>query len=204
MSGREVGEQLGCHEKLVRAWEKGSPLPNKETHLRLLDVLDLDQKSLPAALIKPSPTVLGGHIRRRREALAMTQQELAFLLSVSPNAIFQWESGKALPKHIHRDRVSDFLGRNIYTPYASPPSTPPIAPDPAFRTLGDLMRRKRKELRLDQPALGRLLGVSRVTISTWETGAKKPMKRHQVRLSEFLGLEVEEMIGLMRQPQMPQ
>ena len=66
------------------------------------------------------------------------------------------------------------------------------------------MRRKRKELRLDQPALGRLLGVSRVTISTWETGAKKPMKRHQVRLSEFLGLEVEEMIGLMRQPQMPQ
>ena len=48
------------------------------------------------------------------------------------------------------------------------------------------------------------LGVSRLTISTWETGAKKPMKRRQVRLSEFLGLEVEEMIGLMRQPQMPQ
>ena len=98
------------------------------------------------------------------------------------------------------DRVSEFLGQDIYTLYASSPSTPPIAPDSEFRTLGDLMRRKRKELGLDQPALGRILGVTKVTINTWENGRKKPRIRlHTLRLSEFLGLEVEEMIGLMRQ-----
>ena len=204
MSRREISEQFGLVERNVRTWEDGSPLPNEETYLRLLDMLDLDQESLPPALIRPSPAVLGRHIRHRREVLAMTQQELADRLRVSINAIFQWESGRALPKHSYRDRVSEFIGGNIYTLHESPPPTPSIAPDPEFRTLGDLMRHKREELRLDQPALGRLLGVRRITISTWETGAKKPRKRYQVQLSEFLGLEVEEMIGLMRQPQMPQ
>ena len=182
----------------MRTWEDGAPLPNEETYLRLLDILDLDQESLPPALIRPSPTVLGRHIRHRREVLAMTQQELADRLRVSINAIFLWESGRALPKHRYRDRVSEFLGQNIYTLYASSPSTPPIAPDSEFRTLGDLMRRKRKELGLDQPALGRILGVTKVTISTWENGRKKPRIRYHVRLSEFLGLEVEEMIRLIR------
>ena len=196
MSRREISEQFGLVERNVRTWEDGAPLPNEETYLRLLDILDLDQESLPPALIRPSPTVLGRHIRHRREVLAMTQQELADRLRVSINAIFLWESGRALPKHRYRDRVSEFLGQNIYTLYASSPSTPPIAPDSEFRTLGDLMRRKRKELGLDQPALGRILGVTKVTISTWENGRKKPRIRYHVRLSEFLGLEVEEMIRL--------
>ena len=134
MSRREISEQFGLVERNVRTWEDGSPLPNEETYLRLLDILDLDQESLPPALIRPSPTVLGRHIRHRREVLAMTQQELADRLRVSINAIFQWEAGRALPKHSYRDRVSEFIGGNIYTLYASPPSTSPIAPDSTYRT----------------------------------------------------------------------
>ena len=199
MSAREVGEQLCCSEKLVRAWEEGSPLPNEGTYRKLLDALDLDKESLPPAHIRPSPVVLGGHIRRRREALAMTQGELALHLGVTPGAIFRWESGKALPKQSNRERVSRFLGQSIYTLYESFSSTPPMASALRLGTLGDLMRGKREELGMNQLELGRLLGVTKATISAWENGRERPRISYHVRLSEFLGMELEELTGLVRQ-----
>ena len=54
-----------------------------DIYYRLLNLLDLDQESLPQALITPSPVVLGEHMRRRREELVMTQSEVGLHLGVS-------------------------------------------------------------------------------------------------------------------------
>ena len=149
----------------------------------------LDSEAGTLEDLLPSPTVLGEHIRRRREELVMTQPEVGLHLSVDPQTIHRWESGKAFPTPMYRDRLSKFLGMSIYTL---------TAPAPEVGTLGGLMRRKRQELGLDQSALASLLGVGRSSISAWETGVFRPRKRYWVRLAEFLGLEIEEFVGLVR------
>lgn len=52
---------------------------------------------------------LAERIRRRREHLGMTQQEVARPLSISREAVQQWENGKTAPRGKRLRALSDLL-----------------------------------------------------------------------------------------------
>ncbi len=65
---------------------------------------------------------------------------------------------------------------------------------PLPKTLAEHLRKRRVEMGLTQPELGRLLGVSRALISHWEYGISSPkQKQHRAALTAFLGLNASKL-----------
>jgi transcriptional regulator with XRE-family HTH domain len=62
------------------------------------------------------------------------------------------------------------------------------------QAIGNLVRTQRKERGLTQEQLGRLLGVSQVAVSEWETGKTTP-HNHMVGLKRELGIEADEFLA---------
>jgi DNA-binding transcriptional regulator YiaG len=63
---------------------------------------------------------------------------------------------------------------------------PPQARRVGARTLGEQIRKRRLELGLSQQALGRRLGVGRITLHRWESGALRPPSSLYAAVAEFL------------------
>lgn len=61
----------------------------------------------------------------------------------------------------------------------------------AVALLGELMRARRLELRLEQAELAELVGVSQQTISRWERGEALPRRARVQALAAALGTEPE-------------
>jgi len=49
-------------------------------------------------------------LRSRREAVGMSQEELAIAVGVSPGMVSQWETGKAAPRRPKAMRIDESLG----------------------------------------------------------------------------------------------
>jgi len=52
---------------------------------------------------------VGARIRRRRQELGLTQEELAVLVGVSARAVIRWELGRNFPSR-HQGRLEAVLG----------------------------------------------------------------------------------------------
>lgn len=57
--------------------------------------------------------------------------------------------------------------------------------------LGETVKIRREELRLDQLELGRQVGVGQQTVSRWETGLAVPKRDRLGPLADALGLDSE-------------
>lgn len=57
--------------------------------------------------------------------------------------------------------------------------------------LGETVKIRREELRLDQLELGRRVGVGQQTVSRWETGAAIPKRDRLPVLAQVLSLDAE-------------
>lgn len=57
---------------------------------------------------------------------------------------------------------------------------------------GKMIAEKRKEKGLTQDALGAMLGISGKAVSKWERGLSQPNESHIGKLTELLGLPVEQ------------
>lgn len=58
----------------------------------------------------------------------------------------------------------------------------------------DNLMRMRKEKGLSQEALGAKIGVTRQTVSKWETGETTPELNKLIELSQFLGTSIDELV----------
>jgi transcriptional regulator with XRE-family HTH domain len=56
-----------------------------------------------------------------------------------------------------------------------------------LKTLGDHLRKKRLDLKLEQKELGKILGVSKATILNWERNRTSPRLDLLPRIVKFLG-----------------
>lgn len=63
-------------------------------------------------------------------------------------------------------------------------------------TLGELIRERRKALKLSQSELGELVGQSQTTVSGWERGDTASM-RNPEKLADVLGVDVANIVDLM-------
>ncbi len=65
--------------------------------------------------------------------------------------------------------------------------------------IGELIRERRKELGMSIYKLGSLVGVSGATVSRWETGYIKDIKRAQIYLlSKTLYIPIDTLLGLSK------
>jgi len=59
------------------------------------------------------------------------------------------------------------------------------------KTAGEMLRKKRMELRLTMRDIAERLGVSETTVYNWEIKNRKPYRRTEEKLKAILGLKEE-------------
>lgn len=61
---------------------------------------------------------------------------------------------------------------------------------------GERLKELRKEMGLGQIALAQKLGVGKLVISLWETGACEPTLSNLVKIATFFGVSIDYLVGL--------
>lgn len=68
-------------------------------------------------------------------------------------------------------------------------------------TLSERIKQLREEKRLSQSELAEILGISKQTVSNYETGARKPGLKLAVKYADVFGLTVDCILGLSDKPE---
>lgn len=137
------------------------------------------------------PTTIGGHLRKRRLELRRLQSEVARQLSVSTVTLSRWETDKVYPTWSQQPVIAEFLGFNPFTnPELGRPKgneTHSVAPlsSTAPQTFGQLLRKRRLELKKNRAQLAQELGVSAKTLWNWEADRRKPSKKLRERIAKL-------------------
>jgi RNA polymerase primary sigma factor len=105
-----------------------------------------------------SPT----EIRAQRLSLMLTQGQLAARIGVTKKTIGSWERGVNKPSFEHYDKLCSFFDRHKQKRLT------------ACKVRGTRLREFRQELGWSQQQLAEVLGVSPVTIRTWEWNRHQP------------------------------
>lgn len=62
--------------------------------------------------------------------------------------------------------------------------------------LSERMRILRKQKNFSQEKIAELLGISRQSVSKWETGLSQPDTKHLIQLAEIFGISLDELTGV--------
>jgi len=120
-------------------------------------------KPLPPAY-PGEPKTLGDHIRKRRLDLNLLQKDVAGIIGVVQETVWNWEKGATNPAVRCLPGIIEFLG---YVPaeYTTP------------KTSGEKIVISRKLLGISQKTLARMLDVDPGTLARWEKDEKYPSKK---------------------------
>jgi len=102
---------------------------------------------------------LGDHLRKKRLELGLLQKDVAKILGVSQDTIYNWENNRTSPSLRSIPKIIEFLG---YIPYDIQGLSP-----------GEELRLLRKCLGLSQEKLAKGLGIDPSTLWRWEKGKRK-------------------------------
>lgn len=116
---------------------------------------------------------VGDHLRKRRIDLALHQTNVAQLLGVDEATIHNWETNRTAPGFRHIPSLYGFLG------YC------PIQPAKDMALLSQKIKAWREGLGLSQEEMAKAAGVDESSLSDWEAGRAKPMRRSREKLGEF-------------------
>lgn len=116
---------------------------------------------------------LGDHLRKRRIDLGLTQPLLSIRLRVDKSSILNWEKGNTAPDFRHIPLIHEFLG------YC------PVQPAKDMTPLSKIIKAWREGLGMSQEELAKAAGVDESSLSDWETGRAKPMRRSSEKLRAY-------------------
>src|SRR2546423_2311992 len=68
---------------------------------------------------------------------------------------------------------------------------------PRYSKLAELIKLQRQKHQVSQADLAAQFGCEETTIRRWETGKYRPAYTYQKKLTEFLGLSLEEFVSLI-------
>lgn len=60
--------------------------------------------------------------------------------------------------------------------------------------MGEIIRSRRKEIKMSQEELAKALGVTQGNVSQWENGETTPRVEKLGKLAEVLGIDVKELL----------
>ena len=110
------------------------------------------------------PVTVGDHVRLRRKVLGINQREAARVIGVCRDALARWEVEPREPDRRNMPSIISFLGYD---------------PQPPAQTFGELIRRTRRTLGLNQTGVAKALGVPTQSLRMWERGLYKPKAERQ-------------------------
>jgi len=116
---------------------------------------------------------LGDHIRARRSALGLLQQDVANRLRAKQDTLRNWEKGRTEPEVKFLPAIILFLG---YNPLAE------------AKTSGAQVRRARLALGLSQLVLAHRAGVDAATVKRVESDTTGMARPSMARVRDALGL----------------
>lgn len=116
------------------------------------------------------PQSLGEHIRRRRQQLGLTQQEVGIQLNVSEFTVLNWENAKTDPPVKSMPAILQFLG---YDPFPEP------------KTVPEKLRAYRCRYGLSIAEAAKRIGVDEGTWGGWEAGKLPTAQRLRILLADF-------------------
>jgi transcriptional regulator with XRE-family HTH domain len=131
--------------------------------------------------------LLGLKILERRKALKMTQVELGKRIGVSGGAISQFEKAVNKPTEQTLKKLSEILAYDFEFLLSNTVPTNSEQENQELGTYsGNFIEQARKRKNLSQAQLAELVGVSRASISLYETGAGDPSYKVLGKLAEVL------------------
>ena len=95
MSQRRLGELANCWQTEISRWEAGYQRPSRRALERIADALGVTVEDLDSGTHDPGPFAKG--LRDRREAIGMTQAQVAAITSVHVTTVSAWEAGTREP-----------------------------------------------------------------------------------------------------------
>ncbi|MHB8843036.1 MAG: helix-turn-helix transcriptional regulator [Candidatus Aquicultor sp.] len=116
---------------------------------------------------------IGDHIKKRRVELELFQKDVAHILGVKKESIYNWENNHNSPKIYVLPKIIEFLG---YVPFELPKET-----------MGDRVRAYRYKHGLSQRRLAELLGIDKTTVRDWERNKHSPSKKLLRRIFNVFG-----------------
>ena len=92
----DVAKRIGVDTSTVTNWELGRTEPEGQSIPGILDFLGTDPRPLGEGFPE--------RLRRAREALGLTQRQLATRLGVDPSTVWSWERGRSArpPRNLAR------------------------------------------------------------------------------------------------------
>jgi DNA-binding XRE family transcriptional regulator len=66
-----------------------------------------------------NPQTLGGHFKKRRLELGLTQKQAAERLAINPSTVLNWETGRRAPAIRSMPAILGFLGYDPFPPPAT-------------------------------------------------------------------------------------
>jgi len=113
---------------------------------------------------------LGDHIRKRRLDLDLEQKDIAKLLNVTKETIWNWENNRSEPEIKYYPPIMEFLR---YCPYEHP------------KTWGEKLRLYRTYKGLTFRQFAKLVSVDPCSLQRWEKQEKLPWKRLVNQVEKF-------------------
>jgi transcriptional regulator with XRE-family HTH domain len=130
------------------------------------------QKPQKWQLLDP-PRTIGDHIRKRRLQLEWGIMQLALLLKVTTDTVYNWEHNRSGPSIRFMPALVQFLG---YDPA-----------DSTVTTLGEKIKKYRIEHGLSQKRLAIQMGMDSLTVRRLEYNRGKPTRRILKQIIQILG-----------------
>jgi len=101
LSCESAAHQIGIDAGTLARWEKGQRQPEGKYLMKVYAFLGEDPR--------PVPTTIAERITRQREALGLSQRELARRIGVYPSTIERWELGQRRPSPEHVSKMESLL-----------------------------------------------------------------------------------------------
>ncbi len=117
---------------------------------------------------------IGEIIRTLRNARKLTQLQLAMRLNVTPQAVGKWERGESEPDLSLLCPIAKALGVTLETLFGTEQKDGTCPDRLPLEQLPEILKSRRTAANLTQSALAEKIGVSKQTVSKWETGVCAP------------------------------
>lgn len=178
---------IGVNSGTVYHWESKNKVLSQKSAQILASFFSCSVDELGLPIQSESKNI----ICEKREALGMSQAELARKIGVSRSTLCKWEAGKSVPMDVYWKPLSKCLG---------------CSEDdlrPCFREIySTALTEKRLALKLKKSQVGKALGVDRSAVVRWERGIDQPSNENLRKLTALFQCPATD-LGIKRTAKSP-
>lgn len=185
----EAATWLGVAQATYAGWETGRSTPGDDesvaavAHFLGIDAGEASELCAAPFVVDTSGwPPLGQLMGARRQALRLTRGQLAEQVGVTQHAVVAWELGTRSPGPKALQALAVALDVEASVLVAALPRRP------VTTALGELIRRRQRELGLRSADVAQLAGTTEATVSRWVNGRSTPVEANLRRLADALSL----------------